>query len=250
MRAIKFIAVFLCAVGVWWVCCVAFSIPPYLLPAPHLVFAEFVQDPGGLLTHFLQTLAEAFLGLVVAWVLATIAGSVLFVVKGLDDTLLPVVAGFKAVPLVVLAPLFVLWFGAGFLSKCVMSATICFFPILVGYVRGFRACSDDEVLFLKNLSLSRMQELVKFRLIKAAPFWLAGLRVASVLAVVGAIVAEFTGANKGLGYVLIVSSLRIETSLTMAGVILSAVCGMLLHGMATILETIVLRQLHMEQLPE
>jgi NitT/TauT family transport system permease protein len=85
---------------------------------------------------------------------------------------------------------------------------------------------------------------------KAAPFWLAGLRVASVLAVVGAIVAEFSGANAGLGYIVIVSAVRIDTPLLMTGIILSAFCGIVLYLIAIAIETLVLKRMHMEPLPE
>ena len=129
-----------------------------------------------------------------------------------------------------------------------MAAAICFFPIVVGLVRGFRACSDDEVLFLRDLKLTRIRELAKFRLWKSMPFFLAGLRVASVLGVVGAIVGEFTGARVGLGYVVTVAAVRIDTPLLFVGIALSGLCGFLIYGLSAYVESAVLNFLRLEPL--
>jgi NitT/TauT family transport system permease protein len=175
---------------------------------------------------------------------------ILFLLPWAEKALMPLIVGFKAVPLVALAPLFLLWFGSGTLSKALMAATICFFPLVVGLMRGFRSCSDEEILFLRDVKLSRWQELTRFRLWKATPFFLAGLRVGSVLAVVGAIVGEFTGARAGLGYVVMVAAVRIDTPLLFVGILLSATCGLALYGLALGLERLALRRLQLEPIDE
>ncbi len=101
-----------------------------------------------------------------------------------------------------------------------------------------------------EVQLTPEEELLRFRLLKATPFWLAGLRVASVLAVVGAIVAEFSGANAGVGYIVIVSAVRIDTPLLMTGILLSGLCGIVLYWIAAGVEGLVLKKTHLEPLPE
>lgn len=250
MKTLRIVGAICLGVLVWAVLTNVFSIPKYILPNPLDVWREIAKDAFGLGKHFLLTFFESLFGLVIAWAIATIAAFLLFIVKRLEETILPLIVGFKAVPLVALAPLFILWFGNGFISKTVMAATICFFPLVIGYLRGFRACTDDEILLLRNLELSRAEELLRFRLLKATPFWLAGLRVSSVLAVIGAIVAEFTGANAGLGYIVLVSSVRIDTPLLMVGILLSALCGITLHGLTSMIEVVVLQRTHMDPTPE
>jgi NitT/TauT family transport system permease protein len=250
MKTLRTAIAFIALIVLWQVACTAFSIPSYVLPKPIEVAREMGKDPVGLLQHFSLTLLESLTGLIVAWLFAIGTAFLVFMVPKLEESLLPLIVGFKAIPLVALAPLVILWFGNGFISKSVMAATICFFPLVVGYLKGFRSCTDDEVLFLRNLELSRSEELFRFRLMKATPFWLAGLRVASVLAVVGAIVAEFSGANAGLGYIVIVSAVRIDTPLLMTGILLSALCGIALYLIAIVIESLMLKRMHMEPLPE
>lgn len=226
------------------------GVPRYILPSFSAVIGELVSDSGGFTAHALVTLAESLVGLVLAAVAAFTIGIACFMSQPLERLLMPAVVGFKAVPLIALAPLFILWFGNGFLSKAIMAATICFFPILVGIVRGFRSLSDDEVFFLRSIRLSRLEELLAFRLFKAVPLAFAGVRVSSALAVVGAIVAEFTGAKFGLGYILIVGSVRIDTPLLFAGILLSALSGLVLFGATSLVERSVMARLHMDVLEE
>jgi len=250
MKIARTIAVFVLLLILWQMVCFVFAVPSYILPKPIEVARELIKDPLGLLKHFSLTFFESLIGLFLAWLFAICAAFLIFIVPKLEESLLPLIVGFKAIPLVALAPLVILWFGNGFLSKSVMAATICFFPLVVGYLKGFRSCTDDEVLFLRNLELSRTEELFRFRLMKATPFWLAGLRVASVLAVVGAIVAEFSGANAGLGYIVIISAVRIDTPLLMVGILLSAICGIALYVIAIGIESALLKRMQMEPLPE
>jgi len=250
MNAIRIIGTICLGIIVWAVLTIAFSIPKYILPNPFDVWREIANHPLGLGKHFLTTFFESLCGLVTAWAIATIVAFLLFIVKRLEETIMPLIVGFKTVPLVALAPLFILWFGNGFISKAIMAATICFFPLVIGYLRGFQACTDDEILLLRNLELSRTEELLRFRLFKATPFWLAGLRISAVLAVIGAIVAEFTGSNAGLGYIVLVSSVRIDTPLLMVGILLSALCGITLYGFTCLIEATILHQTHMEPIQE
>lgn len=236
--------------GLWWTASALLGVPSYILPSPQAVLTELWEDAGSFGKHLLWTVGEALGGLVVAVLGGLIVAGALFLFPWFEELLMPVIVGLKAVPLVALAPLFLIWFGSGVVSKALMAATICFFPLVVGLVKGFRACSDDEVLFLRDVKLSRWEELVRFRIWKAMPFFLAGLRVASVLAVVGAIVGEFTGAKGGLGYVVTVAAVRIDTPLLFVGIFLSAGCGLALYGAAVGFERIALRHLQMEPLNE
>jgi len=250
MKILRFLRIIGLFFFIWWCSCIVFKIPVYIFPPPLDVLKEFFQDPFDLIRHFLLTLIEATIGLVIAWIFATITAFIFFIIPKLEKAMLPVIVGFKAIPLIAIAPMLVLWFGNGFLSKCIMAATICFFPIVIGYLKGFRNCTDDEILFLRSFGLKRIQELIQFRLLKATPFWLAGLKVASTLAVIGAIVAEFSGANAGIGYIVIVSATRIDTPLLMVGIFLSAFCGIGLFWISAIIERVILRKTHMDPLPE
>lgn len=250
MKILRFLGGIAIFILIWWLLVFLFKIPSYIIPSPIEVTTEFLNDPLDLLKHFAFTFIEAQVGLIIAWVIATGTAFIFFLNPKFERAMLPILVGFKAIPLIAIAPLLILWFGNGFLSKCIMAATICFFPIVIGYLKGFRHCTDDEVLFLRSLELKRYQELMQFRLIKATPFWLAGLKVASSLAVVGAIVAEFSGANNGLGYIVIISATRIDTPLLMVGILLSAICGITLFWISVKIESLLLNKTHLEPLPD
>ena len=250
MKQLSLLVFILLCVVVWGIIVYLFQVPNYVLPSPENVLKEFINDPFALTLHFLLTFSEAVLGLTLAWVLAFGFSIILFIFPKIENLIMPILVGFKAIPLIAIAPLLILWFGNGFLSKCVMAGTIAFFPLLINYLKGYRACNDDEILFLRNLGLNRFQELWSFRYYKSTPFWLAGLKISSVLAAVGAIVAEFSGAKSGLGYLVIVSSVRIDTPLLFVGIILSAFCGIALYIGASLIERFLLKKRHMEPLSD
>lgn len=142
----------------------------------------------------------------------------------------------KSTPLIAIAPLLVLWFGNGVLSKIVMSALVAFFPVLVNSVNGLANIDAEALDLMKSLSASKLQILIKIRVPASLPFVFASLKIASSLAVVGAVIGEFTGATQGIGHLIVTSSYYLETALMFAGVGMISLGGILFFGLVAYLE--------------
>ena len=131
----------------------------------------------------------------------------------------------QTVPIVAIAPLLTIWFGFTLVPKVVIAAIICFFPVLVNTTRGLRSVSGQALELMNVLSARKRQIFWRLRVPSSLPYVFAGLRVAATLSVIGAIVAEFTGSNRGIGYVIVQASYRIDTKLMFAGIALSSLGG-------------------------
>lgn len=249
-RVIQTTAGCICLVFAWHALCVALKLPEWLFPRPLQVGSAFLQRPAYFLQGTGATLSASGIGFVIAATFAASASMLFFLVPLSERLLMPYVTGFKAVPLVAIAPLLVLWCGTGLMSRSIMAATICFFPLVIGFQRGFRSCTEEELLFLRSLDLSRFRELTRYRMLKGAPYWLSGAKLSAVLAPVGAIVAEYSTANKGIGYIILEASIRNDARRLLVGVILAAVSGILLYAFAAGLEKLALRRLHLQAVDE
>jgi NitT/TauT family transport system permease protein len=179
-------------------------IPAFILPAPSQVGAALYRGTvsGIYLEHFWITLAETLLGFALGSVIAFVIGTALAASRSTEYYLYPFIVMFQSVPKVALAPLVVIWFGLGITSKVVSAALIAFFPLLVNTVVGLRSADEDRVDLMKSLSASELQIFWMLRLPSALPFIMAGLEVAMVFSLVGAIVGEFVGAEAGLGMLI------------------------------------------------
>jgi NitT/TauT family transport system permease protein len=210
---------------IWELAVKIFAIPVYLLPAPTEIVS--VIDPT-LGSHLLVTLLEALTGFILANILGFITAVIFVHSKTLEKGLFPLAIALKTTPLVALAPLLVVWMGTGFTSKVVASMLICFFPIVVNSVKGLKAIEFEAWELFSTYKGTRWEIFWKLRLPTSLPYVFSALKISTSLAIVGAIVGEFVGANKGLGYVVLVSSYHMETPLMFSAIIASAVCGLLL----------------------
>lgn len=201
----------------------AFEIPAYLLPAPTDVIDAVDVD---LFKHSWITLQETFWG----FLIANIAGfvvAVLFVhFRPIELGLFPAAIALKTTPLVALAPLLVVWLGTGMASKVAASALICFFPVLINSIKGLRAIEAEGDELFRTYQASRSEIFWKLRLPTSLPYVMSALKISSSLAIVGAIVGEFVGANAGLGYVVLVSSYHMETDVMFSAIFAAAFIGL------------------------
>jgi NitT/TauT family transport system permease protein len=230
-RRNRLIPLLFVAVGLfaWELLVTSWSIPQYLLPAPSAVLGEFARRPWGLLYDFYITGAEAVAGFAIAVIFASTVAVIFSHSRVIYDSVMPYLIGLKAVPLIAIAPLLVIWLGNGFISKAVMAATICFFPIVVNLTRGLREVPEEQMDLMKSLGASGTQIFFTVRVPNSLPFLFAALKITSTLSVVGAVVAEFSGANQGVGYAIMVAALRTDTPLMFTGIILASLLGMLLY---------------------
>jgi putative riboflavin transport system permease protein len=188
----------------WKLIVVVGGLPPFILPPPETVALRFLVAlvDGTILPHFATTLVEVALGLVVGAGSALVIGYVLARSALVERLLSPYLVAAQATPILALAPLLVLWFGTGLLSKVVICALIVFFPVAVATMVGIRSVDAGLLELGRSLRATRGQILTTLEIPAALPSILGGLRVGATLAVVGAIVGEWAGADRGLGVLI------------------------------------------------
>ena len=229
--------------GLWELAVRGWGLSALVLPAPSAVALSLWTGlaSGYFWPHLLATLQAVLLGLAAGSVVGLLAGMALAEFTVLERVLKPYVVVSQVVPKLALAPLFVLWFGFGLLPTVLITALICFFPLMENTLTGLRQADAQRLQLFRMLGATRLQTLLRLKLPTGLPAILAGLRVAVVLALVGAVVAEFMGASRGLGAVVIAAQGMMDTSLLFAALVLIAALGLLLYQGCALLERRLLR---------
>lgn len=209
------------------------GLPAFILPGPGAVLRSFLRNAadGSLLTHTLVTLSEILLGLLVGVTLATLLGYVVARSRPLENLLSPYLVASQAVPLVAIAPLLVIWFGPGMVSKVLICALTVFFPVLVNTIVGVRAVPPALYDLMDSLRASRQEVLLKLEVPAALPVFLGGLRIGATLSVIGAVVGELVGADRGLGFLINVGRGQYDTALVFVAVFTLIALALSLYGL-------------------
>jgi NitT/TauT family transport system permease protein len=232
---------FLLVLVVWQLAVVLLDVPAYIIPSPTEIAGELVIEGPDLIVDLGWTMLEAVLGFLVGSGIAIVTAVVFVHVPIVERAAFPWAIVLQTVPIIAIAPLLTIWFGFTLVPKVAIAAIICFFPVLVNTTRGLRAVSAEAFELMSVLSASRRQVLWRLRLPSSLPYVFAGLRVAATLSVIGAIVAEFTGADRGIGYVIVQASYRLDTRLMFAAIVLSSLGGILFFSLIGWLERRALR---------
>jgi NitT/TauT family transport system permease protein len=223
-------------VAIWWLAVLAFHIQYFLLPTPLQVAQVFVHAPGEMLGHLRASAFETLEG----YGLAVVAGlAIALAVAGsrtIDRMFTPLLVAANAVPKVALAPLVVIWLGLGQVSRVALVFLVCFFPIVVSAVAGFTATPAELAELGRSLSASPRQMFLKVRVPGALPHIFVGLKVAVGLAVIGATVAELSGATEGLMYAVQAYGGQGQTAPAIAALVLLAVLSIVLYYLLVALE--------------
>jgi NitT/TauT family transport system permease protein len=234
-------AVVLAGLLVLWELVVRFKqVASYLLPAPTSVAERWLRDPRFFLGEGAVTLAEALAGLALGGGLALATGLLMAHWRWLERALLPVAIIAKVTPVVIVAPLFVLWFGFGPWPRVFIAALLTFFPVLIGAVSGLRATPAAAHEVFTTLNASACEEAFLLRLPSALPHLFAAVKVSSTLALVGAVIAEWVGGDRGLGRAILLANTNLDTTTALAGVATIAVLGIALVSVLTLFERYVL----------
>jgi len=205
-------------------------IEPVLFPPPSKTAAAwwYLVRSDFFMRHFTVTLYEIIIGFALGSTIGLLFGTLLAMVRLVRLTLYPYIIAFQALPKVVLAPLFIVWFGFGPESKIATAVAICFFPVLVNTLVGLQLVDENALKLLRSLRASSWQTFVKVRLPNALPHIFAGLKTSLTFAMIGAIVAEFlTGAADGLGRLVQIYNLQIQVHLALAVVVIVSALGLI-----------------------
>lgn len=222
----------------WYVIVWVGDLQPFILPTPGLVMERFLSSlqDGSLIRHFFLTLSEVLAGLLLGATAATITGYILAKSRRLERILSPYIVASQSIPVVAIAPLLVIWFGSGMLSKVLICALIVFFPILINTVVGVRAVPEDLYDLMRSLQASRWQIFSKLEVPAALPVLLGGLRIGATLAVIGAVVGEFVGSDRGLGFLINVGRGQYDIALVFVSVFSLVFMALLLYGLVVFFE--------------
>lgn len=217
--------------------------PVFILPGPLVVWRKFltVWADGTLLRHATVTLTEIGLGLLLGLSAALILGYILGKNRTAERLLSPYIVASQSVPIVALAPLLVIWFGSGILSKVLVCALITFFPTLVSTIVGLRNVDEELHDLMRSLRASRWRIFWLLEVPSALPVLFGGLKLSVILAVVGAVVGEFVGANVGLGFLINLARGVLDTPLLFVALISLVVIAQALYAAVALLEHICLR---------
>jgi NitT/TauT family transport system permease protein len=248
-RSALILVSFLLLLVAWQLVTLLAGFPPYILPTPEQVGVQFGQAilDGSLLRNTAATLSEILAGLALGVTVATILGYLLARSLQLEHLLSPYIVASQSIPIVAVAPLLIIWFGPGIFSKILICALIVFFPVLVNTVVGVRSVPDDLRDLMRSLQASRWQTLRFLEFPAALPVFLGGLRIGATLSVIGAVVGEFVGANRGLGYMVNYARGLYDTPLVFVAVITLILLALILYGSVSLVEK---RLLNWQQRPE
>ncbi len=226
------------AVVAWKLLVVVGSYPPFILPPPEQVAARFVGAwaSGLIAPHAIATLGEVALGFAVGASTAVVAGAVLARSTVMERVLSPYLVAAQSTPILALAPLISLWFGTGLLSKVIICALIVFFPVAVSTMVGIRAVDARLLELGRSLRATRRQVLTTLEIPAALPSILGGMRVGVTLAVVGAIVGEWAGAERGLGVLINIARGSFDIPLMFATLVTIALVGIVLYLVVVLVE--------------
>jgi len=228
----------LLAILIWYTIAQVGKFPAYILPTPDQVWVRMLRaiGDGSLLRNTLVTLEEVLAGLALGVAAATALGYALAKSRTFERLLAPFIVASQSIPIVAIAPLLIIWFKPGLLSKVLICALIVFFPVLVNTIVGLRSVPEELQDLMRSLRATRWQTVRNLEIPAALPVFLGGLRIGATLSVIGAVVGEFVGADRGLGFLINVGRGQYDTALVFVAVFTLVVMAMALYGLVLLLE--------------
>lgn len=212
------------------------KIPSYILPKPSIVLKDFVMDYENILKHSYVTFSEALIGLLISLVIAIIVGLLMDTSKTLKACLLPILTVTQTVPVIVLTPLLVVYFGFGLLPKIIVIVLMCFFPICINFSKSLEKSDKTYAELIKSFGGTRWQVQKIAKIPASMPEIFAGLKIGATYSVTGAVVGEWIGAKEGLGYYLIRLNNSFLVSKVFAVVVAIVILSFIMQGIVSILE--------------
>ena len=233
--------VFLAVLVLWEVGVRVGGVPEWVLPGPVSVAAELVQSKALIWHHAVPTIIEALAGLGFAIILGV---SLALLVEWSETARLiiyPILIVSQSVPTIALAPLLVIWFGFGMVSKVIIIAIVAFFPIAINMAEGLRSTDRDAARLLKSLGATKRQMFSYLKLPASIPGFFSGLRIAGAYSMLGAVISEWFGAGSGLGILLLRASRSFLTDRVFATIVVIAVLSLLLVGIIEMIARVSVR---------
>jgi ABC-type nitrate/sulfonate/bicarbonate transport system permease component len=234
---------------VWELAVRVFQVEPWLLPAPSAVVTALIGGRAMLTGHAYVTLFEALLGFLVSVALAFVLAVAMDSLPLLGRALYPLLVTTQTIPIISVAPLFLIWFGYGLLPKVLVVVLVCFFPVAVSLLQGLTAVDPDLIDLLRSMGASKVMVLRLVKLPAALPSLFSGLKIAATYSIMGAVIGEWLGAQAGLGYYMTLAQRSFLTARVFATILIITVLSLGVFKVIEVLEGLLIpwRRLHSEE---
>lgn len=223
-------------IGGWELLATLGQVEDYLLPAPSEVASALWRDRDLLAPDAWITAREVLLGFGLALAVGVTIALLLHLSPVLRRAAYPLVVASQAIPVIVIAPILVIWFGYGITPKLIVIALICFFPVVVNTLDGLEGVDGEQAKMMRTLGASRLDLLRRLELPSALPFLFSGAKIAVAVAVIGAVFGELVGSDAGLGHAIQVGTAQLETARVFAAVLILSVMAIALFGLVALIE--------------
>ena len=230
------ILLILAIITLWEVLSLWFKVPDYLLPRPSQIVEVSWLKRAVLFKHLMVTLEEVLLGFVVGFAVGYILALLMFFSKTLRKALNPIVVISQTIPVIALGPILVIWLGYNIWPKIIVVAIIVFFPVTVNTFDGLISCDPDLITLLKSMGANKWQIFTKVQQMNALPFITSASKVAVTFSVIGAVVAEWIGSDKGLGSYILQSNAQIRTPQMFSAIFVTSLMGIVMFFIAQLAE--------------
>jgi NitT/TauT family transport system permease protein len=226
-------------IAVWYLVVTYRHVPAFVLPSPVATIATLGGTNYDWVGNTLVTASEIFGGYFLAVAVGVLLAIAFSWSRSTEAAIMPLLISLNMIPKVALGPLFIVWFSYGIFPNAIIAFSISFFPILLTTARGFREVEPELFDLVRSLRSSKWQTFTKIQLPSAMPYIFSGMKVGAILAVAGAIVGEFLGSSRGLGYLMLQVQVTLDTAAMFMAVILITLLGVILYGMVIGLEKLV-----------
>ena len=224
----------------WWGVTEAELVAPYILPSPGDTWAAAQQNAAYLAQNTWVTTWETVIGFIIATAVGIFVAVMMIYSSSFEKTVYPLILFAQVIPKIAIAPLFIVWLGFGPSPKILVAVLMAFFPIVISGLAGLRSVDPEILELTSTMGASKFRTFMKVRFPASLPQLMSGLKVAATLAVTGAVVGEFVGANEGLGYVILQANGSLDTAMLFAALIIMSLLGIVLFAIIEIAEKLLI----------
>lgn len=241
MKYIKFSLFFIVLLCIWEVLVRLLHVDVYTLPAPSAIFKSLFNDFSTYHVHLYPTLLLVVLGIICSILCGICVAIILRLIPGLHEYIYPLLIMSQNVPVIVIAPLLVIWFGFGILPKLIVITLVCFFPITVSLLEGFNETDKELEKYMKMMGATRLERFKKLEWPNSMPYFFNGLKIAGTYSVMGAIISEWLGSDKGLGKFMLIAQRAFQVDQVFVAIVWIIIFAMVIYFVIHIIQRIVLR---------
>lgn len=241
MKYVKFFLFFIVLLCIWEFLVRLLHVDAYTLPAPSAIFKSFFNDFSTYHVHLYPTLLLVVLGIICSIFCGVCVAILLRLIPVLHDYIYPLLIMSQNVPVIVIAPLLVIWFGFGILPKLIVITLVCFFPITVSLLEGFNETDKELEKYMKMMGATRLERFTKLEWPNSMPYFFNGLKIAGTYSVMGAIISEWLGSDKGLGKFMLIAQRAFQVDQVFVAIVWIIIFAMVIYSVIYIIQRMILR---------